>query len=101
LTVEAPAIDPATIERTLLALLAERRADSSICPSDVARRLLPAPAWRALMPVVREVAARLAAAGVVAITQRGEAQPHDAGAWRGPIRIVRGHAFADGNGRLP
>ena len=53
-------IDDTTIERCMMKLLAERSAESSICPSDVARTLVSdETAWRALMPVVRQVAARL------------------------------------------
>lgn len=58
---------------------------ASICPSDAARAVAPQD-WRTLMPEVRRVAAALAVAGRVEITQGGIAldptQP-----WRGPIRL--------------
>jgi len=76
------------IERCLLSVLALRREDATICPSDVARAIDPA-GWRALMAPIRTVARRLASAGIVAITQHGEALAPDA-EWRGPIRLRRG-----------
>lgn len=67
----------------VLALVDEARA--TICPSDVARAA--AVDWRPLMPRVRAVAAALADAGLVAVTQRGG--PVDARTARGPIRLRR------------
>lgn len=74
----------ATIER----LLAARAADSSVCPSEVARALAPAPAWRALMPAVRDVARALARAGRVRVTQGGHTLDPDE-PWRGALRLRR------------
>lgn len=52
--------------------LSRRAANSSICPSEVARALEPDEAdWRALMPRVREVAAELRAAGRLRLTRGG------------------------------
>lgn len=65
-------------------LLAQRRPGASICPSEVARAEDPDD-WRALMPRVREVAARLAAAGRIRVTQ-GE-RTVDANTARGPLRL--------------
>lgn len=65
-------------------LLSARSADSSICPSDVARAMKPDD-WRPLMDPVREAAAALVDAGEVEITQKGEVV--DLGTVRGPIRI--------------
>ncbi|MCL6609448.1 MAG: DUF3253 domain-containing protein [Geminicoccaceae bacterium] len=73
------------------AALAARRPGASLCPSEIARALAPQEgAWRALMPVIRAVAARLAAAGELRVTQRG--RPVDALAARGPIRLSRSPA---------
>lgn len=72
----------ATVER----LLAARGAGSSICPSEVARALAPAPAWRALMPAVRDVARALARAGRLRVTQGHETLSPDE-PWRGAIRL--------------
>jgi hypothetical protein len=48
------------LEQAIGALL-DRRAPSSICPSDAARAVDP-DGWRALMPAARAAAGRLAAA---------------------------------------
>jgi hypothetical protein len=87
--------DPATREATREAiaaaierLLAARAAGSSICPSEVARALAPAPAWRALMPAVRDVARALARVGRLRVTQ-GEDTLHPDEPWRGAIRLRR------------
>ena len=60
------------VARAIDALLAERAADASICPSEVARRLWP-DHWRAQMATVREVATAQVRAGLLLITQRGQA----------------------------
>lgn len=65
-------------------LLSARSAESSICPSDVARAAAP-DNWRPLMEPVREAAHHMVADGEVQITQGGEVvDPESA---RGPIRI--------------
>jgi hypothetical protein len=73
------------LEQAIGALL-DRRAPSSICPSDAARAV-DADGWRALMPRARAAAGRLAAAGAVEVTQRGEVV--DVGTARGPVRVRR------------
>jgi hypothetical protein len=81
------------IEQCLLDLLRRRAETSSICPSEVARTLAgDEGAWRALMPAVRQVAARLARAGTLVITQ-GEATVPPAQIDHGPIRLRRGPTF--------
>ncbi len=76
----------------LLALLAERRAGATICPSEAARALAgdDASGWRPLMGAVREAAAALADEGRVEVTQRGRVV--DLRTARGPVRVrlVRG-----------
>ncbi len=79
------------IRDCLLRLLAERRAEATVCPSDVARAL--AADWRPWMPRVRTVAAALAARGQVVISQRGI--PVDPDSARGPIRIGRPRAASE------
>lgn len=72
-------------------LLDAREADASICPSEVARALAPAH-WRDLMPQIRAVAAELALAGALRITQGSvEIAPAAvlAGLTRGPLRLRR------------
>ncbi len=74
------------LERTIDALLDERRAGTTICPSEAARAVDP-DGWRELMPAARAAAGRLAASGEVEVTQRGEAV--DVATARGPVRIRR------------
>lgn len=76
----------ARLERRIEELLDARAPTSSICPSDAARSVDPE-GWRDLMPAAREAAGRLAAAGAVQVTQRGEVV--DVGTARGPVRIRR------------
>jgi hypothetical protein len=81
------------IAAAIRAALAARRPGASLCPSEIARALAPAEGvWRALMPEIRAVAARLAAAGELRVTQRG--RPVDPLRARGPIRFSRPPAGA-------
>lgn len=76
------------IEGAILALLAARSPSASICPSDVARAMATdEKVWRAKMPDIRRVAARLAAQGRAKVT-RGKLEV-DALSKGGPIRIRR------------
>ncbi|KAA0023885.1 DUF3253 domain-containing protein [Antrihabitans cavernicola] len=75
------------LESAIRNLLASRAADSSICPSDVARAIAPKD-WRPLMEPVRAAARRLMSAGEVRITQGGKTVG-DPSTVKGPIRIVR------------
>jgi hypothetical protein len=72
------------IEDAIFALLSEPRADGTICPSEVARKLAPKQ-WKTLMHSVREVAARLALEGRLIATQNGKVV--DAISAHGPIRL--------------
>ena len=74
------------LERTIDALLDQRRPGTTICPSEAARAVDPE-GWRALMPAARAAAGRLAAAGDVEVTQRGAVV--DVATARGPVRIRR------------
>lgn len=76
----------AQLESAVRSLLAARDAGRTICPSEAAR-LVGGERWRDLMQPARAAAERLAAAGEVEITQRGQAV--DPSAARGPIRIRR------------
>ena len=73
------------IESALLRIIHQRGPLASACPSEVARQLDPHD-WRALMPRVREAAARLAQQGRLEIAQGGKAVLPQL-PWRGPIRI--------------
>lgn len=72
------------IEAKIRELLDARAADSSVCPSDVARAMRPDD-WRPLMDPVRDAASAMVETGEVEITQKGEVV--DLGSARGPLRI--------------
>jgi hypothetical protein len=67
----------------ILRQTAERGAEKSICPSEVARAL--APEWRPLLPRVREAAVALAEAGRIDILRKGK--PVDPRDFRGVYRL--------------
>ena len=71
------------IEATLLRLVDARGPEKSICPSEVARALVPE--WQGLMGAVRRVAVRLAVAGRIDILRKGK--PVDPVDVRGVIRL--------------
>lgn len=73
------------IRAAILGLLQQRAAGGTACPSEVARSLRQ-DGWRDLLPAVRAAARRLAEAGAIEVTQRGQPLPAD-GSWRGPIRL--------------
>ncbi len=64
--------------------LVEQRSNGSVCPSDVAR-VIGGRGWRGLMPLVRDVARRMADEGSILITQGGRPVQ---GTVRGPIRLA-------------
>ncbi|GLZ43653.1 DUF3253 domain-containing protein [Actinokineospora sp. NBRC 105648] len=74
----------ADIATAIRARLARCAPGTTACPSEVARAL-SADDWRDLMEPVRAVAARMAAAGELEITQHGE--PVDPSTARGPVRL--------------
>ena len=76
----------ARLEQAIDVLLDDRRAGATICPSEAARAVDP-DGWRELMPAARAAAGRLAAAGQVEVTQRGEVV--DVATARGPVRVRR------------
>jgi hypothetical protein len=81
------------IAQEIVRQLSRRAAESSICPSEVARALQSdEAAWRALMPQVREVAAVMRDAGRLRITRGGVEVPSDT-LHSGAIRLVRGPDF--------
>jgi hypothetical protein len=78
----------ARLEQAIDALLDDRRPGATICPSEAARAVDPE-GWQELMlmPAARAAAGRLAAAGQVEVTQRGEVV--DVATARGPVRVRR------------
>jgi hypothetical protein len=75
------------LETTILDLLAQRAATSTICPSDAARAVGDEDSWRDLMEPARQAARRLVDRGEVVITQGGHVV--DLATATGPIRIRR------------
>ena len=74
------------LERAIEALLDRRAPGATICPSEAARAVDPE-GWRELMPTARAAAGRLAARGLVEVTQAGEVV--DVRTARGPVRVRR------------
>lgn len=72
------------LERSVLALLGDRAADATICPSEAARAV-GGDDWRHLMEPARSAARRLVATGDVEITQGGHVV--DPSTAKGPIRV--------------
>ena len=72
------------IEQSILQMAAERGADKTICPSEVARALFPAD-WRKHMDEIRTAAFKLQTEHKVQVTQKGE--PVTEVGLKGPIRI--------------
>ncbi|ASJ90392.1 DUF3253 domain-containing protein [Porphyrobacter sp. CACIAM 03H1] len=75
-----------TPEQAILALLAERSAGATICPSEAAQRLAgPGGDWRAEMDAVHAAADALVEAGTVILSWKGAGMQKR----RGPYRIAR------------
>ncbi|GAB3999401.1 DUF3253 domain-containing protein [Nocardioides marmoraquaticus] len=75
------------LESSILALLDQRRAGATICPSEAARDVGADDTWRDLMEPARRAARRLVATGDVEITQGGKVV--DPSTAKGAIRIRR------------
>lgn len=74
-------------EAAILTLLEERGPGKSICPSEAARLVHPEEkGWREAMDDVRNAARRLARAGQICITRKG--QPIDPDEMRGVVRLA-------------
>lgn len=74
------------LEASVLALLEQRAAGATICPSEAARAV-GGEEWRPLMEPARAAARRLVVAGEVEITQGGSVV--DPSTAKGPIRVRR------------
>ncbi len=74
-------------EAAVLALLADRRPEATICPSEAARRIAAdeKAEWREAMPIVHEAVDHLLDQKAVALSWKGKALP----ARSGPYRIGR------------
>jgi hypothetical protein len=78
----------ARAREAILALLAERDPDKTICPSEAARDLAGDADFRPYMEPVRDAAAKLADEDRIEVTQKGE--PVTIAEARGPIRLRLG-----------
>lgn len=78
------------LEAAMVELLAARRADASICPSETARAVF-GDNFKSHMEDARKAARRLSHRGVTKITQKGKTV--DPASFRGPIRVARGKQF--------
>jgi hypothetical protein len=87
-----PAGQRSRLAAVIRALLRHRADDATICPSDAAR-VVGGDSWRDLMAAARSVAAELADAGVVVVSQHGSAV--DLATATGPVRLGRGPNFSD------
>jgi len=79
--------DQASIAAEILRQTAERGADKSICPSEVARALAGDGEWRPLMGPVRQAAVSLSREGALEILRKGK--PVAPEQVRGVIRLRR------------
>ncbi|MFM7404238.1 MAG: DUF3253 domain-containing protein [Erythrobacter sp.] len=86
LPASAPNTHQVTAEKAILALMAERAEDATICPSEVARQLAgPQGDWRAQMDTVHSAADALLAAEAISLSWKGTRMQKR----RGPYRIAR------------
>lgn len=83
---DEPGLDE-RLEHAILDLLEQRDEGATICPSEAARVVGSAEAWRELMEPARQAAVRLVAERKVEVTQAGTVV--DPTTARGPIRIRR------------
>lgn len=85
-----PSATDDALERAIVTLLDRRPRGATICPSEAAKAVAGGGTddpWRALMEPARAAARRLAAGGVVEVTQGGRVV--DPSTAKGPIRIRR------------
>lgn len=77
--------DEAQARAAISSLLDQRAEGKTICPSEAARALGGDDGFRELMPLVRDAARTMVAAGEIDVTQKGEVVDLDSA--RGPIRL--------------
>jgi transposase len=93
LTLTSKKIERSSIQAQILALLQERDATASACPSEIARKLAGADEWRTLMPEIRDALGELSDVGLVLVT-RGTEELNASQFGGGPIRFRRGRRYA-------
>lgn len=90
-----PPVPPSSLRAAsvTLELLASRTPGTTICPSEVARRIAdPAEHWRDAMPLVHAAVDALLAAGSVQLSWKGQPLP----VREGPYRIAGRGAIGSG-----
>jgi hypothetical protein len=90
---DKPTETDASLEAAIVDLLKTRAADATICPSEAARAV-DATNWSDLMERARRAGRRLAADGLIVVTQGGRVI--EAATARGPIRYRRGPGWRTG-----
>lgn len=70
-------------QEAVLALLAARAPDGSVCPSEVARAITRGPNWRSAMPTVHATIDGMLAENLVQLSWKGEPLARR----KGPYRI--------------
>ena len=84
--------------RALLSLIAARKPDATVCPSEVARAIAGDSNWREAMPLVHEVVDTLLTEGHVQLSWKGAPMPARSGPYRiAAVRLQRAGGAADTN----
>lgn len=96
MTSPAGEIKPRTPDEAILALLALRGPEKTICPTEAARLYAGAERWRSVLGEVRKAAVRLALAGRIVITRKGK--PVDPADFRGVYRLRAAEAAGEEDG---
>lgn len=73
------------VSDAVLALLAAREANGSVCPSEIARAITPGTNWRSAMPSIHAAVDKLLAEDLVQLSWKGEPLAER----KGPYRISR------------
>jgi hypothetical protein len=84
-TDSADPVNQTALEKTILALLAQRAPSATICPSEAARAHFGETHWRPYMEQTRRAARALVEIGKIEILQKG--QVIDPTTAKGPIRL--------------
>ncbi|WP_411338972.1 DUF3253 domain-containing protein [Sphingopyxis sp. J-6] len=70
------------VQEAVLALLAARTADGSVCPSEVARAITRGPKWRSAMPAVHAAIDGMLASNLVQLSWKGKPLARRKGPYR-------------------
>ena len=87
----------------LLALLAARAVEATVCPSEVARAMAKSETvagdWRSLMPTVHSAVDDLMAEGMVGLSWKGVALTERSGPYRIRLKVPEDEADVGSSGR--